>query len=74
MSKKACDFGKKTKINFLNTLFKMKHLVYLRNVMGALLVVTLGIVCSVPQNQPGTQTLAVVKTFMGVVGGEGSFL
>lgn len=52
----------------------MKHLVYLRNVMGALLVVTLGIVCSVPQNQPGTQTLAVVKTFMGVVGGEGSFL
>lgn len=29
------------------------------------------LVCSEPQNQPGTQTLAVVKTFTGVMGGEG---
>lgn len=36
---KKFGMREKSKINFLNTLFKMKHSVYLRNVMGALLVV-----------------------------------
>lgn len=62
-------------------LFKMKHLIFLRIVMGAPLVFALGclffgvnIYTLEPQSQLETQTLAVVKTFTGVMGGEGGFL
>lgn len=60
---KKFGMREKSKINFLNTLFKMKHSVYLRNVMGALLVVY-----SEPKTKQGP------NPFTDAMGGEGSFL